>query len=64
MTEQPEMTIATRRSHPSRDHRMEDVKRELSRALERELSFRAAERDERRRLLDLGAADERDPKSA
>ncbi|WP_213737835.1 hypothetical protein [Bradyrhizobium sp. dw_411] len=37
---------------------MDDVKRELSHAMERELSFRAAERDERRRWLDLGTAHE------
>ncbi|MGL4263355.1 MAG: hypothetical protein ACRCV5_19395 [Afipia sp.] len=36
---------------------MDDVKRELTRAMERELSFRAAERTDRARQLDLGTPD-------
>lgn len=51
------MTIASRRPHPSHDRRMDDVKRELTRAMERELSFRAAERTDRARQLDLGTPD-------
>jgi hypothetical protein len=43
---------------------MDDVKRELTRAMERELSFRAAERTERARHLDLGTPDKHLSESA
>lgn len=57
------MTVASRRPHPSHDRRMDDVKRELSRAMERELRFRAAERDERGRWLNPSTTDEGKSKS-
>lgn len=50
------MTGPSRKSHLSRDRRMDDVKQELTRAMEQELKFRAAERIDRVRQLDLNAA--------
>ncbi len=49
------MTVPSRRSHPSHDRRMDEVKEEVARAMEQELKLRAAERMERIRRLDVNA---------
>lgn len=53
-----DMTRPSRKSQLSRDRRMDDVKQELTRAMEQEMKFRAAERTDRVRQLGLTAADE------